>query len=115
MCSLGVVSVQDPAWVAAHACQYFGVHLPVCGARGRWRACTCSIALLCGNVCERACEHGWARDGPVRGSVWAGGGGGVGSGIAVGFFLRLAHSSCFHCSEIASRPKAHEYFTTIIL
>lgn len=78
MCSLGVVSVQDPAWVAAHACQYFGVHLPVCGARGRWRACTCSIALLCGNVCERACEHGWARDGPVRGSVWAGGGGGVG-------------------------------------
>lgn len=51
----------------------------------------------------------------VRGSVWAGGGEGGESGIAVGFFLRLTHSSCFHCSEIASGPKAHEYFTTIIL
>lgn len=29
----------------------------------------------------------------VRGSVWAGGGGGLGSGGAVGFFLRLTHSS----------------------
>ena len=48
----------------------------------------------------------------VCGSVLAG----VGeSGIAVGFFLRLTHSSCFHCSEIASGPKAHEYFTTKIL
>lgn len=51
----------------------------------------------------------------VRGSVWAGGGEGGESGIAVGFFLRFTHSSCFHCSEIASGPKAHEYFTTIIL
>lgn len=53
----------------------------------------------------------------VCGSVWAGGGGGGGpveGGTAVGF-LRLTHSSCSHCSEIASGPKAHEYFTTIIL
>lgn len=92
----------------------FGVHLPVCGTCGCWCACTCSVALLCGNMCERACKHGCARDGHQWVSLgwW---GWGVGSNIAVAFFLRLTHSSCFHCSEIASRPKAHEYFTTIIL
>lgn len=42
----------------------FGVHLPVCGARGCWRACTCSLSLRVGaSVCERACERGCTRDG----------------------------------------------------
>ena len=42
----------------------FGVHLPVCGARGCWRACTCSLLLCFGaSVCEGACECGCARDG----------------------------------------------------
>ena len=42
----------------------FGVHLPVCGARGCWRACTCSLLLRFGaSVCEGACECGCARDG----------------------------------------------------
>ena len=43
-------------------------------------------------------------------------GAGVGeSGLAVGFLPRLTHPPRFHRSEIASGPKAHEYFTTIIL
>ena len=42
----------------------FGVHLPDCGARGCWRACTCSLSLCFGaSVCERAYERGCARDG----------------------------------------------------
>lgn len=77
----------------------------------------CAMWLCWVRVCVRAQECGCAHDGRpwVCLGWWWEGWGLVESGFASGFFLRLTHSSCFHCSEIASGLKAHEYFTMIIL
>lgn len=84
---------------------------------GGWRACTCHRGVLlgvCVSVSAWVCTR-WVSEGlsglllVVEGLAACGGGAG---GF---FFLRLTPSSCTHCSEIASGPKAHEYFTMIIL
>lgn len=55
-----------PLWVVClSGCVHasIGGASALCGTRGCWHACTCSVAPLCGNVCARACERGRAHDG----------------------------------------------------